>query len=290
MDVAKLTVDCRNLHGEGAVWDADAGRLLWTDIEGRALWWHEPGGSRSGSLLMPERLCCFTPRKAGGLLVGFASGFAVLDLANMNVDWIARFEPDNTETRLNDGRTDRFGNFVAGGMNEVSNGFDSSVVRLSASGQLETLVDGVSCANSICFSPDGKTMYFADSPRRQILAYPYDRQTAPLGAPAVLADLRGEKGVPDGSCVDEEGGVWNAEWEGGRVVRVNVEGVIDRIVTVPVGKPTCCAFGGAKLDTLFITTSRLGERSQSILDNPLQGSLFAMKPGVRGVLDTPYLG
>ncbi len=290
MDVAELAVDCRNLHGEGAVWDGATARLLWTDIEGLALWWHEPDSGRSGSMAMPERLCCFAPRKTGGLLAGFESGFAVLDLATMKAEWIAQFEAGNPETRLNDGRTDRFGNFVAGGMNEVSNGFDSSVVRLSAGGRLETLSDGVSCANSICFSPDGKTMYFADSPRRQILAYSYDRQTAPLSAPTVLADLRQEKGVPDGSCVDEEGGVWNAEWEGGRVVRVTPDGVIDRVIRVPVGKPTCCAFGGEKLDTLFITTSRLGETSQSVLDNPLQGSLFAARPDVRGLLDMPYLG
>ena len=290
MNVATLAVDCRNLHGEGAVWDGEAGRLLWTDIEGRALWWHDPAAGRSGSLPMPERLCCFAPRRAGGMLAGFASGFALLDLATMKLDWIAQFEADNPQTRLNDGRTDRFGNFVAGGMNEVSNGFDSSVVRLSAGGRLELLFAGVSCANSICFSPDGNTMYFADSPRREILAYPYRANTAPMAAPTVHADLRQERGVPDGSCVDEQGGIWNAEWEGGRVVRIGPDGMIDRVIGVPVGKPTCCVFGGEELDTLFITTSRLGETPQSILDNPLQGSLFATKPGVRGLLDVPYLG
>lgn len=285
-----LQVDCRNRHGEGAVWDDATGRLLWTDIEGRALWWHEPTSGGSGKIALAERLCCFAPRRNGGLLCGFASGFAYLDMETMVVDPIAAFEADNPETRLNDGRTDRFGNFVAGGMNEVSARHDSSVVRLTAGGALERLIEGVSCANSICFSPDGSRMYFADTPRRKIHFYHYDAQALPDAPAGMLVDMKGEPGLPDGSCVDAEGGVWNAEWAGGRVVRIAPDGTVDRIIEMPVGKPTCCAFGGASFDTLFITTSRLGENEESVLSNPLQGSLFAVKPGVRGLPDTPYFG
>lgn len=285
-----LQVDCRNAHGEGAVWDADLGRLFWTDIEGRSLWWYEPQTAESGSIELPERLCCVAPRRAGGLVAGFASGFAIFDPDAMSIEWITRFEPGNPETRLNDGRTDRLGNFIAGGMNEVSNAFNSSVVRLSTSGSVSTLIEGVSCANSICFSPDGETMYFADSPRKEIVAYAYSGETPSLPPAKVLVDLSASLGVPDGSCVDSEGGIWNAEWDGGRVIRILLDGSIDCIVTVPVGKPTCCAFGGNALDTLFITTSRLGESAESIRANPLQGSLFSIKPGIRGVADMPYLG
>ena len=90
--------------------------------------------------------------------------------------------------------------------------------------------------------------------------------------------------------MDAEGGVWNAEWEGRRVVRVAPDGNIDRVIEVPVWKPTCCAFGGPDLDTLFITTSRLLSNEAALEKEPESGGLFAVKPGVRGVLDTPFNG
>ncbi|MEO1105395.1 MAG: SMP-30/gluconolactonase/LRE family protein, partial [Pseudomonadota bacterium] len=106
----------------------------------------------------------------------------------------------------------------------------------------------------------------------------------------VHADMSGEPGLPDGSCVDAEGGVWNAEWEGRRVVRIAPDGTIDRIIQVPVWKPTCCAFGGANLDTLYITTSRLGTETADLANEPLAGALLAVRPGVRGLEDTPFAG
>jgi L-arabinonolactonase len=103
-------------------------------------------------------------------------------------------------------------------------------------------------------------------------------------------DLTRESGVPDGSCVDEEGAVWNAVWEGRRVIRVLPDGTVDRVVDVPTLKPTCCAFGGADLATLYITTSRLGSTPEQLAAEPSAGSLFSFRPGVRGVADAPFAG
>jgi L-arabinonolactonase len=201
------------------------------------------------------------------------------------------FEPSNPETRLNDGRTDRQGRLVTGGMNEGSGKANSSVVRVDADCRVTTVITGVACANSTCFSPDGRTMYFADTFERHIRAYPYDVETGTPGAPYVFADMADEPGMPDGSCVDAEGGVWNAEWEGGRVVRFDPTGRLDQVIEVPgVGKTTCCAFGGANLDTLFITTSRLGSDPSRLAAEPQSGGLFAIKPGIRGLIDTPFAG
>jgi L-arabinonolactonase len=97
-------------------------------------------------------------------------------------------------------------------------------------------------------------------------------------------------GIPDGSCIDAEGFIWNAVWEGYRVERWSPDGRLDRIVEVPVAKPTCCAFGGADLATLFITTSRLAESPERLASEPQAGGLFAVKPGVRGVADAPFAG
>ncbi len=165
----------------------------------------------------------------------------------------------------------------------------SSVWRLDADLTLTRLFGGVACANSTCFSPDGRTMYFADSPTREIVAYDYDPATGDIGARRPVATLQGN-GVPDGSCVDAQGFIWNAVWEGYRVERYAPDGRLDRVIEVPVAKPTCTAFGGPDLDILFITTSRLDSSAELLEREPQSGSLFACRPGVKGLTDPPFAG
>lgn len=287
---AELVVDCKNLHGEGALWNQADARLWWTDIEGRALWFYDPESGASGHRQMDDRVCCFAPRKAGGLIIAYADRVVLHDDKTGHETLVTHFEPDNAQTRLNDGRTDRQGRLIVGGMNEGSGEANSSVLSIDTDLSVRTVLDGVSCANSTCFSPDGATMYFADTPDREIVAFDYDGDTGELSNRRLHASFKGEPGLPDGSCVDAEGGVWNAEWEGRRVVRVAPNGMIDRVIEVPVWKPTCCAFGGRDLDTLYITTSRLMSDDDVLSKEPESGGLFAAKPGVRGVLDTPFNG
>jgi L-arabinonolactonase len=290
MSRAEIALDCRNLHGEGVLWDDRGGRLWWTDIHGKMLWWFEPGGKTSASIAMPDRVCCFAPRRKGGLIVAFAKSVAFFDPDSGSISEIFEFEPDQPETRLNDGRTDRQGRFIAGGMNEGSGAPSSTVIRVDSDGSATTVISGVSCANSTCFSPDGRRMYFADSPVREIWSYDYDVETGIPANRRVLVDLKGESGFPDGSCIDEEGAVWNAVWEGRRVIRVLPDGTVDRVVEVPTLKPTCCAFGGSDLATLFITTSRLASTPEQLAADPSAGALFSFRPGVRGVVDAPFAG
>lgn len=290
MGQAELILDCKNQHGEGIFWNAQDGLVWWTDIEDRAIWSFDPEAGHSQSYPMPDRVCCFAPRQSGGLIVAFANRISLFDLATSTEDKICDFEPNSAETRTNDGRTDRQGRFVVGGMNEKSSAANSSVVRIDGSLLQETLLEGVACANSTCFSPDGKTMFFADTGDREILAFDYETGADPLSNRRIHASFANEPGLPDGSCVDADGGVWNAEWEGRRIVRVAPDGRIDKIIDVPVWKPTCCAFGGPNLDTLYITTSRLMSDENTLAKEPLSGGLFAVKPGVRGLEDVPFCG
>ena len=133
-------------------------------------------------------------------------------------------------------------------------------------------------------------MFFADTPDREIVAYDYDIDSGSVSHRRLHASFADEPGLPDGSCVDAEGGVWNAEWEGHRVVRVAPNGTISQVIDVPVWKPTCCAFGGPNLDTLFVTTSRLMSDEEALTKEPSSGGLFAVKPGIRGVIDTSFNG
>jgi L-arabinonolactonase len=282
---AKLIFDCKNQHGEGIFWNAVDGLVWWTDIEGRALWSFDPVTSQGQSYPMRDRICCFAPRQSGGFIVAFANRISFMDLSTGAEEKICDFEPANPETRTNDGCTDRQGRFVVGGMNEKSGAASSSVIRIDEKLNVETLLEGISCANSTCFTADGATMFFADTPDREILAFDYGED---LSARRVFASFESEPGLPDGSCVDAEGGVWNAEWEGGRIVRINPQGHIDAVIEVPVWKPTCCAFGGPNLDILYITTSRLMSDDETLNREPNSGGLFAVKPGFKGLQDTPF--
>ena len=287
---AELIVDCKNEHGEGIFWNPSDGRIWWTDIQGRALWSFDPVTTQSASIPMEDRVCCFAPRAAGGLIVAYSDRVVLFDPETKQETLVTLFEPENPETRLNDGRTDRQGRLVVGGMNEVSGKPDSSVISIDGNLKVQTLIDQISCANSICFSPAGNTMFFADTPDREILVFDYEKDRGTLTNKRLHASFKQEPGLPDGSCVDAEGGVWNAEWEGHRVVRVAPNGTIDHVIDVPVWKPTCCAFGGPNLDTLFITSSRLMSDEATLKKEPSAGGLFAVKPGIRGVVDTPFKG
>lgn len=285
---ADLVLDCKNQHGEGIFWNPADGCVWWTDIEGNMLWQYDPASGAHSSYDMPDRVCCFAPCEKGGLIVAFANRVSFFDLETSKETKICDFEADNPETRANDGRTDRQGRFVVGGMNEVSGTANSSVISIDGTLGVTTLIEGISCANSICFSPDGTTMYFADTPEKDVLAFDYDTGAGQVSGQRSFSSFRGEPGLPDGSCVDAQGGVWNAEWEGRRVVRIAPDGTIDTIIDVPVWKPTCCAFGGENFDTLYITTSRLMSDEKTLEQEPLSGGLFAVKPGFRGVEDAPF--
>ncbi len=290
MPDVELIVDCRNTLGEGLVWDAEAQRLYWTDIEEQRLWMLEPGSGRVRSVAVPERIGCFVPRAKGGLVVAFASGFAFFDPETGKREDIAPFEAELPHTRLNDGRTDRQGRLIAGGFDEVEGKAISSVVRLDADLRISTLINNVTCANGTCFSPDGRTMYFADTPAKEIWAFDYVPSDGALGKRRTIARFDDQPGMPDGSCVDAEGFIWNAQWNGHRVVRYAPDGRIDRILEVPVLNPTCVTFGGAELDTLYITTARYLMNAEQIVAEPLSGALFACKPGGRGLPDAKFAG
>lgn len=287
---AELVVDCKNHHGEAIQWNADDGCVWWSDIEGRCLWSYEVASSRATEHPMPDRVCCFAPRRSGGFIVAFADRVSLFNMESGREQKLFDFEPHNFNTRTNDGRTDRQGRLIVGGMNEGTGAADSTVIQIDQNLEAKVIIEGVSCANSTCFSVDGKTLFFADTPDKEIVAYDYDTSTGDVSNKRVHCSFANEPGLPDGSCVDAKGGVWNAEWEGRRVVRINPDGEIDQVIDVPVWKPTCCAFGGPDLDTLFITTSCLFSDEQVLSDEPHSGGLFAVKPGIRGVLDTPFCG
>jgi sugar lactone lactonase YvrE len=150
--------------------------------------------------------------------------------------------------------------------------------------------DGLTIPNSLAWSPDGRTMYFTDTTDGRILVHDYDVDSGQPGTPKVFAEAKSAVGHPDGSTVDEAGGLWNARYAGSSVVRFTPDGRVDRVVELPVSQVTCCAFGGAALDTLFITTATQRMSPEARAAEPLAGGLFAIDVGIKGVAETRFAG
>jgi len=282
----ELVVDGRHVLGEGIIWDERTGRLFWTDIERSELWSHVPGGALQRWPL-PERLCSMAlTRDDNRLLLGLASGLAFFDLGSGQLTHVCAIEADVPTTRLNDGRVDRQGRFVFGMFNQAENpklplgGF----YRLNHDLSVERLPLGdVAIANSICFSPDGTTMYYADSATREIRCCDYDPVTGAVSNLRLFAAADAAPGDPDGSTIDADGYLWSTRWGAGQVVRFAPDGRVDRVVALPAQQPTCPAFGGPDLDVLYVTSATVGLPDDHLAAAPASGGVFAHRPGVRGL-------
>ena len=286
---AEIVVDGKNELGEGVVWSSAHGEVQWTDIFGRRFWTYSPSDGATRSVALPDRLACFAPLGGTSLLAGFAGGLEVFDLKSGARRPIAAIEPDRPTTRVNDGKLDRRGRLVFGTMDEAPSGARpiGQVYGYEGGTSPRALVSGVRIANSIAFSPDGRRMYFADTPTKIIRCYDYDLDSGDLSGERTFATVEGP-GFPDGSTVDADGCLWNAEWGGGRVVRYTPDGRVDRAVALPCSQVTCCAFGGARLDRLYVTTARIGLDAAALAREPHAGALFVIDAGVTGLADTPF--
>lgn len=286
-----LAVDSQCSLGEGATWCARTARLYWTDIEGARLWCHDARDGAIASWPMPERLAsfalCADPQ---WLLLGLAKHLAFFNCATGAIHRIVEVEPD-LNTRLNDGRCDRQGRFVFGTKDEgTPTRAVGGVYRLNRDLTLERLpLPAPAIANGIAFSPDGATMYYCDSPTREIRACDYG-DDGRVTNDRTFTTLGNTTAEPDGSTVDADGGIWNAQWAGARVVRYGPDGVETDRVPMPVSQPTCVAFGGAQLDTLYVTSARIGLDADVLAREPQAGGVFAVVTGRRGIAEPCFQG
>lgn len=273
-----LALDAQCALGESPVWWAEAGLLVFVDISGRRLHRFEPLSRRHEVDALDEDIGCVAPVKGGGYVAGLRSGLWLLDAAGAKQRRLAD-NPQNAATnRFNDGRVDPRGRYFTGTLDETKSAGNAGLYRYDRRG-LTRVMDGIMTSNGLAFSPDGRTLYFSDTPRFVIYRFDYDPDSGEATNRRVFARIEPtavDRGRPDGAAVDVDGCYWSALYEGSRVRRYDPDGKMMGDYPVPALNVTMPAFGGADLKTLFVTTARDKKGGPG-------GDLYAMPVDVAGV-------
>ena len=275
-------LDIKNVLGEGVLWDARIGSAVWTDIQSSRFWQWRPD-SEPESFPLSQRLGSIALTETPGTyLGGFEHGFARFTPATGAFEMLAPVTADHDHLRLNDGRVDLMGTFWAGSMVEAKSQPLGSLWRYDGGSLATAFFDDVIIPNSLCWTRDGTQMYFTDTLTQTIRRYAFDAQHGPVGEPEIFATTTGHR-YPDGSCIDAEDHLWNAQWGSGEVVRYRPDGSIERRITLPVSQPSCVTFGGADLNLLMVTTARQTLSAEALAEQPLAGALFVFDLDITGL-------
>jgi sugar lactone lactonase YvrE len=288
--VAECVLRRNDALGEVPLWCAQTSTLWWVDVKAPALQSYDPGSGAHRRFDLPGRTAgSWGFRKSGGMVLAMQDGLYSYSPQTNESKRLVAVEAGKEMHRLNDGRCDRRGRFWVGSMHETYRDEPrGSFYRIDADLTATKAFDGFTVPNSVAFSPDDRLMYFADTPAHRIWVFDFDLDAGQLSNRRLFSDLKG--GLPDGSTVDVDGCLWNAEYRGSRVVRYTPQGRIDRIVELPVSQPTSCAFGGKDLGTLYITTAAQRLSPEQLAREPAAGSLFAVRAGTQGLQEPTFAG
>ena len=282
--------------GEGPVWDAAAERVLWVDIRAGRVLATRLDGSTETILRVEPPLGAVALRASGGLIL--VSGNAVRTWCEGDAGTSVLADvPMGPGERWNDAKVDPRGRLIAGTLTEtypeghtkVYPPGGSRLLRVDADGSVVKLMD-VTLSNGLGWSPDGRTLYYVDTQTSRLDAYRYDAHSGSISSRRIVADIPASDGWPDGLAIDEEGGIWLALWGGGCVRRYLPDGTLDAVIELPAGHVTSCAFVGANLERLFITTARDELTAAQLAGEPHAGSVFMADPGVRGLAIPSFRG
>ena len=290
----ECVVDAHAKIGEGAFWDVEGQRLYWVDIPEGLVNIFDPANGDNRQHRIGEPVGCLAPSIKGDLILATKSGFWRFDPKTGKKKALHDPEAHLPANRFNDGATDPKGRFWAGTMKDGGSATaDGAFYCLETDLTSERWVGGIFTTNGLAFSPDGRTMYCADSNRsvQTIWSADYDLDTGQPGTRRVFFDSREVEGRPDGGTVDADGCYWMAGVGGWQLVRLTPDGKIDRIVDLPVERPSKPMFGGSKLDMLFVTSIGTGLTPGTEARQPQAGGLFAITGlGVGGVPQTRFGG
>lgn len=279
---AQVFDDEKCFLGEGPLWHPRTETLYWFDILAGRLMARGPNVRQAWEFGEPASAAGWID--ANRLLVATASGLWDFDTKDGAKALLAEFPKSFVPTRSNDGRADHQGGFWIGTMGLNAEAGAGAIYRFFG-GELRCLYDGLAIPNSIAFAVDGRTAYFADTLTHVIKSQALDAQGWPQGDPRIHVDLRSEGLNPDGSVVDAQGRLWNAQWGAHRVARYLPDGSFERAVEIPASNASCPAFGGEGMKTLYVTTACEGLSEAELKDQPQAGCVFSLATGFEGVAE-----
>ena len=283
----------RAIIGESLRWHADQEAIFWVDILGQELRRFDPVTEAYASWSFDRQVAGWFPTERETVLLALGLDLVEFDLASGKIlDTLCRLPGNPEEMRLNEGRCDASGRMWISTMgrsltDRTDNG---SLFRIEADLSATRVLDHLAIPNTLCWSPNGRTMYFADSPTRTVQAFDYDLASGEILAPRSLFTLDdATPGIPDGVCVDSEGGLWIAFPRGARVERRMPDGRLDTVIEMPCSRPTMCGFGGPALDTLYISSLSFHIKPEDLLGRPAEGALHSVRvDGARGLPEAVY--
>jgi sugar lactone lactonase YvrE len=286
-ETARLLIDSKCELGEGPFWLPARQQLFFFDINEQSLFAASADGEIQESWLFNETVTAAGIIDDDSLLLVSENGLIEFDLRIGGMNRLTDIERDIPTNRSNDCRVHPSGAFWIGTMVKDEGPKDGAVYHYRA-GQLTKIISNVAIPNATCFSPDGSTAYWTDTPTKRILKCATDPETGmPVGEWELFADVSEGRGYPDGAVIDSEGYLWNAKWGGSCVVRHAPDGSIDRVIEVPVSQVTCPAFGGKDLKTLFITTAAKTLSAEQLAEEKVAGGVFAIEVDVAGLPENP---
>jgi L-arabinonolactonase len=285
----ELLIDAHAELGEGPLWDVAEQRLFWIDSLGGRVHSCDADGGAPRSWEVPEHIGSLALRQTGGAIVSLRDGFYALDFVSAACRKLADPDPGKPRIRMNDGKVDHQGRFVAGYMDRDP---ICGLFRLDPGGSVAKLDEGIVCSNGPCWSPDGRTFYFADTYTREIWAYDYNSEAGAAANRRVFCSFPaiGLKGLPDGATVDAEGFLWSVSVYERKLARFAPDGELDRVVGLPVESTTSLSFGGPGLDVAYVTSMARAVKGVSPKEREA-GALFAVHGlGVRGLPEPRFAG
>lgn len=269
--------------GECPRWDEKEQLLYWVDINNCELHKFDPATGKDEFIKFDEEIGCFSLREQGGFVLGMRSGFNLLDGFNTTLIPVVDPEADLEHNRLNDGRCDAAGRFIAGSVYPPKDRDGANFYSFDGK-EAKLLFDGLLTANGAAFSPDNRIFYHSNTPKHVIFKSDYNLETGEVSNTEVFHQFPFGDGRPDGAAVDSEGCYWTALYEGGRIVRLSPQGEILEEIKVPAKCPTMVAFGDEDLKTLYITS--VGNRSdEELKEYPHSGAVFQVRVNIAGLLE-----
>lgn len=288
MKKAHPVLECGARLGEGALWDARDNCLWWVDITAGRVHRFDPRSGGNRTCEVGQMVGTVVVREKGGLLLAVEQGIATLDFESGAFVLVARPEADKPTNRFNDGKCDPSGRFWAGTMSMKGEKAAGSLYCYEDPGRIHRRVTGVTTSNGIVWSHDGRILYYIDTPTREVWAYDFEPASGEISSRRTVITVAPEFGYPDGMTIDAEGMLWVAHWGGWAVHRWNpATGEKLESIEVAAECVTSCAFGGANLKTLYITTAG-GDKADP--KQPAAGHLFACELETAGVESFRFAG